>query len=321
MKVLALLGLLAGPALAEVNAAAIQAQRPPRTLADYGFFDGPGTTTPAFGVVAYDVASPLFSDHAEKDRYVYTPTPVVAAVAGVLDFPVGAALIKTFRYGDRKIETRVLLHQKAGWKGYSYLWNAAGTEAALALAGADLSLETPQGVLAYHVPNANQCKACHFGPDRTMVPIGPKLRNLNRGDQLAMLVAAGVLDARPPDAPATPDYRDDSLPADLRARAYLDANCGHCHAAGYPADTSGLYLNWEETDPLRLGINKRPVAAGKGSGQLQFDVVPGDPEASILIFRMTSTDPGAMMPEIGRSVVHLEGVDLIRTWIAGLEAP
>lgn len=61
------------------------------------------------------------------------------------------------------------------------------------------------------------------------------------------------------------------------------------------------------------------VAAGKGSGHLHFDVVPGAPEASILVYRMTSTDPGAMLPEIGRSVVHLEGVDLIRAWIAGLK--
>ena len=64
---------------------------------------------------------------------------------------------------------------------------------------------------------------------------------------------------------------------------------------------------------------KRPVAAGKGAGQLQFDVVPGDPDASILLYRMVSLDPGAMMPELGRSMVDAEGVELVRAWIAGLE--
>jgi hypothetical protein len=152
-----------------------------------------------------------------------------------------------------------------------------------------------------------------------MAPIGPKLRNLNTGDQLARLLGAGVIGPVPAAAPAMPDYRDETLPIDQRARAYLDINCGHCHAPGHPGDTSGLYLTWEEADPLRLGIHKRPVAAGKGSGQLEFDVVPGDPESSILLYRLTSTDPGAMMPEIGRSMVHLEGADLIRAWITGLE--
>ena len=312
MRLWPLLALIAHPAMAEVNSAAILAQRPPRTLAEFGFFNG---DAPAPGVVPYVIAAPLFSDYADKDRFIYTPTP--ATGQGLLDFPVGAALVKTFRYGDRRVETRVLLHQAAGWRGYSYVWE--GAEARLALAGADMVLDTAHGAVAYHVPNANQCRACHIGADGAMAPIGPKLRNLNVGDQLAVLAVAGVMETAPADAPATPDYRDASLPDDTRARAYLDANCGHCHAPGRPADTSGLYLNLEEGDPLRLGILKRPVAAGKATGHLQFDVVPGDPDASILLSRMVSLDPGAMMPELGRSLVDAEGAALIRAWIAGLE--
>ena len=307
--------LMAGPVFAEVNRDAILALHPPKTLAEFGFFDG---DAPAQGVVPYGIASPLFSDYADKDRFVFTPSPAAVAVVGVLEFPVEAALVKTFRYGANKVETRVLLHQNAGWKAYAYLWNPAGTEARLALAGADLQVETPHGMVAYHVPNANQCKECHTGPDKAITPIGPKLRNLNVGGQLAVLAAAGVIARAAADAPATPDYRDAALPVEARARAYLDGNCGHCHAPGHPADTSGLYLTLEETDPLRLGVNKRPVAAGKGSGDLLFDVVPGDPDHSILVYRMQSLDPGAMMPELGRSMVHDEGVALIAEWIAGL---
>lgn len=317
MKAWPLLFLAASPAWAEVDTDAILAKRPPKVLAEFGFFDG---AVPAPGVVPYVLASPLFSDYADKDRFIFTPSPAFPAAEGVVDFPVGAAIIKTFRYGDRKVETRVLLHQEAGWRAYPYLWNEAGSEAVLALAGADLSVEGPHGVVvAYHVPNTNQCKACHIGPDKAIFPIGPKLRNLNVGDQLAVLAAAGVIGAATADGPGTPDYRDATLDVAIRARAYLDANCGHCHAPGHPADTSGLYLNWEEVDPLRLGVGKRPVAAGKGAGHLQFDVVPGDPDSSILLYRMQSLDPGAMMPEIGRSMVHDEGVALIRAWIAGLE--
>jgi hypothetical protein len=53
---------------------------------------------------------------------------------------------------------------------------------------------------------------------------------------------------------------------------------------------------------------------------LQYDVVPGDPEQSILIFRLSSTAPKVMMPQIGRAVVHAEGLALLRAWVAALPA-
>ena len=105
---------------------------------------------------------------------------------------------------------------------------------------------------------------------------------------------------------------------DQRARAYLDINCGHCHSKTGPADTSGLFLDASVTDPIRWGRCKTPVAAGQGTGGNLFSVVPGSPDDSILIYRMVSLDPGAMMPELGRSLVHAEGVALVRDWISTL---
>jgi uncharacterized repeat protein (TIGR03806 family) len=318
VKALALaLALAAAPCAAEVNRDAILQPRPPKVLSAFGFFDA--ALAPAAGVQPYDIASPLFSDYADKDRFVFTPGPAPWSVTGVLAFPVGAALIKTFRYGEHRVETRVLLHQEAGWKAYSYVWNADQTEADLKIAGADLTVDTAHGTIAYHVPNVNQCKACHIDADKVFSPIGPKVRNLNTGDQLARLAAAGVLAEVQDGAPATPDYRDAALPLESRARAYLDANCGHCHAPGRPADTSGLFLTWDETDPTRLGVMKHPVAAGRGSGDLEFDIVPGDPAASILTYRVASTDPGVMMPEVGRGLVHDEGLALLSDWIAAMQ--
>jgi hypothetical protein len=51
-------------------------------------------------------------------------------------------------------------------------------------------------------------------------------------------------------------------------------------------------------------------------GDLQFSIVPAAPEKSILIYRMNSLAPDEMMPELGRSLVHHEGLELIRHWIA-----
>ena len=66
-------------------------------------------------------------------------------------------------------------------------------------------------------------------------------------------------------------------------------------------------------------MNKPPVAAGRGSGGLAYGIVPGQPDQSILPFRMDSIDPGIIMPELGRVTIHTEGLDLIRRWIAGLD--
>jgi hypothetical protein len=110
---------------------------------------------------------------------------------------------------------------------------------------------------------------------------------------------------------------DDARTGDLnaRARAYLEANCAHCHSRSGPASTSGLFLDIAEKDPAHLGVNKAPVAAGRGAGNLQFDIKPGDPEHSIMSFRMKTNDPAIAMPEIGREQVHKEGVALIEEWI------
>ena len=69
----------------------------------------------------------------------------------------------------------------------------------------------------------------------------------------------------------------------------------------------------------QLGIYKPPIAAGQGSGNLKYTIVPKEPNQSILIYRMESTHPGIMMPELGRKLVHKEGVELVKQWIKEME--
>jgi uncharacterized repeat protein (TIGR03806 family) len=306
------------------NDAVIAGKDLPPTLADYGFFTDAPSQVPAEGVTPYRLNTPLWSDGAEKLRFVYLPDGAKARAQGegLLDLPVGAALVKTFAFQDhgkrRLIETRVLLHRADGWLALPYLWNAEQTEARLALAGARVPVVTPDGEsIAYRVPNKNQCKECH-GLNGAVVPIGPKARNLSR-DWLAAQVAAGRLDAMPKVAASLPVWEDRaSAPAAFAARAYLEANCAHCHQPGATASNSGLDLRWEQTDPHAIGIEKRPVAAGRGSFDLTYDVVPGHPEQSILPQRMRSTEPGVAMPELGRQTVDHAGVEAVERWIAGL---
>jgi uncharacterized repeat protein (TIGR03806 family) len=307
-----------------VDSEVVVAEGTPRHLSAFGFFaDGPGQI-PANGVVPYRLNTPLYSDGAEKLRFVYVPPGQQAKAKGegLLDLPIGSALIKTFAFEEngkrRLIETRLLLHRAEGWVALPYLWNAAQTEATLAIAGVRVPVTTPTGeTIDYRVPNKNQCKECH-GLDGAVVPIGPIARNLSR-EWLDSFVVSGRLDRSPAVAASLPVWETRAnAPVEAVARAYLDVNCAHCHRPGATASNSGLDLRWEQTDPMALGIMKRPVAAGRGAGTLLFDVVPGKPHESIMTYRMASLEGGVAMPELGKSTVDREGLAAVTAWIAGL---
>lgn len=313
------------------NMDVILAAKPAPTLADYGLFQDLSANIPTERVQAYDLVNPLFTDYADKHRFVYIPKGKSAKYNAVdaLDFPVGTVLVKTFGYapdmrmpdvGAYKVETRLLIHKKDGWTAVPYVWNKEQTEAKYAPVGARLQIQTiaPNGETLdfnYGVPNANQCKTCHqSGHD--ILPIGPKARNLNHKGQLQMWSTQGLLDGLPKNLPVVPSALDTLFPLNARARAYLDINCAHCHKPDGSASNSGLMLEWGETDPTRIGINKHPTAAGRGSGGLLTVITPGNPDTSIMHYRMQSTAPGIVMPELGRTLAHKEGVALIREWIA-----
>jgi uncharacterized repeat protein (TIGR03806 family) len=312
-----------GPA--PVNDAAIQGEGFPAKLSDFAFFTQPGLQMPGLGVHPYALNTPLWSDGAEKLRFIYLPegTQLVADGEGLLQFPVGAAIIKTFAFGEgadrRLIETRVLLHRADGWVALPYRWNAEQTDAALALAGGRLDLVTPAGeAISYAIPNKNQCKSCH-GKDGQVIPIGPKARNLSArwlGDMAGKGWLAGDISA----GDRLPDWRTRNTgPTAPLARAYLDVNCAHCHQPGGGASNSGLDLRWEQNDSHAIGIFKRPVAAGRGAGGYEFSILPGQPDRSILLYRMDSAEPGIAMPELGKSSVDREGVAVVYRWIAEME--
>jgi uncharacterized repeat protein (TIGR03806 family) len=331
-----------------------EASMPKEKLSDYQFFEGNGSEQiPTRGVLPYSLNTPLFTDNPEKLRFVKLPDnqTVVYNATEVLDFPVGSTIIKTFYYpndfrkpelGRKLIETRLLIHEEDGWKALDYVWNEQQTEAYLEVAGdtKEVSYIDANGKKKKHeygIPNINQCKGCHNRNEK-MSPIGPSARQLNgvfqsslggeqssiksADNQLINLQKLGILTNLPaietvPKAPVWNKPESGSL--DERARIWLDINCAHCHRKGGPAQTSGLNLSIHETEPIAYGILKTPVAAGRGSGNKKYDIVRGKPDESIIVYRMESTDPGIMMPEVGRKTTHTEGVELIKEWIKAMK--
>ena len=317
-------------------------EKPYESLSEYGFFSGDlKELIPNKDVLPYDLNTPLFSDYSQKLRFVWMPEGTSANYdsAAVLDFPKGTVLIKNFFYsndkrnkskGRRLMETRLLINKKDKWDALTYIWNEDQTEATLDIVGDVYEVNWVNEIGEqikndYIVPNKNQCKGCH-DLNGKLTPIGPKAGNLNRDfvydsgtkNQLEKWSEIGYLsgfNSKNPKPKFAVWNNPESGTLHERAMAYLEVNCGHCHNADGPGNTSGLHLTYSQPKNLKLGIFKAPVATGKGSGGRNYNIVPGKPENSILLYRMESTDPGAMMPEVGRSMVHEEGVELIREWI------
>ena len=320
---------------------------PFKKLSQYHFFKGDmKDLTPNDRVLPYDLITPLFTDYAWKARFVWMPEGTSAKYVKdeVLDFPVGTVLIKNFYFptdfrdiskGKKIIETRLLIHKQDKWDALAYVWNDEQTDADLNIIGDTKSLDwiDKNGNKVhddYSVPNKNQCKTCH-ALNGSLTPIGPKVRNMNHdflyidgnANELDKWVTAGYLTGYNKADNLTNKMAkwDDSTTGDInaRARAYLDINCAHCHRKEGLGSPTGLYLNYTNNDEASLGILKTPEAAGSGGGNFLYDVIPGKPDESIMPYRMMIDEPGKMMPQIGRKLVHTEGVALIKQWIAGMK--
>jgi len=303
------------------------------------------------GIVPYSMNTPLFTDFALKDRAIWMPDGSTASwqEGTVLDFPVGTVIMKNFMVSPdlrdpdaplRIVETRLLIRGTAKWTAWPYLWRDDGSDADLHVGGEVFShdfIDTAGEARTAHylVPQRNQCVDCHETYDETgeraLRPLGPEPRLIHDGVVLERLVAESKLTGHPDlsTLARAVDWSDieargvDALTVEeveLAARDYLHVNCAHCHSpSGIEGVTSQFFLNYDHTDPFHLGVCKRPGSAGEGGEDREFDIVPGDPEQSILWYRTATEDVGAMMPDIGRSLRHDTGAALVWRWIAEME--
>ncbi len=320
---------------------------PYATLDEWHLFADARAQTPAEGVIPYDVIAPLFSDYTAKQRFLWLPkgAKIGWRDADLWNIPVGAILIKTFAYpidardpakGQRLLETRLLVHESAsGWVGHTYEWDAEQSKATRKVAGdtIDMTWIDAQGKEqqnAYDVPNTNVCQECHGKTGKTS-SLGGRTRQWNRDhdygkgpeNQIDHLAALGLLDVAPPPVAQRQTLIDPFGTGDAgeRGRAYLDANCSHCHGVIGLAKGTALRLDYDHTDlvksdPTDYGVCKTPASSGAdGTCGLMFDVVPGHSEQSILVCRTNSLAPKVTMPPVGHKRIHDEGVAVLKQWI------
>ena len=300
----------------------------PAVLSATGAFTDLAALAPRAGIIPYGVNSPLWSDNADKQRWIALPggAKIGFTATGEWNFPAGTILIKHFHIGGKRLETRFFVVNPPGGSTYgiTYRWRADNSDADLVPSeGADEVLANGQ---TWRYPSQSQCMQCHT-PNAGSV-LGVSTRQLNG----AYGYPSGVVDNQlrtwnylqmftsdigESTIPAQRKLSDVSSSASLeeRSRSYLDANCAFCHR---PNGASGGFDARYDTPLASQGLINGSLQRGDLGIPGAKVIVPGDRLMSVLLVRMSSEAVSQRMPPVGRSIVHGAAVDVIGQWIDGM---
>ncbi len=324
---------------------------PPQFLSQTGVFTNLTSLATAPGVIPYDVPNPLWSDNAEKQRWVILPNDgsfnsatedVIFSAVGNWVFPAGTVFVKHFEApinannpsALKRLETRFLICTPGGEKyGFTYKWNPAGTDAEL-LGGSinePYNYTNSQGTTEARVwsyPSRGDCMVCHN--DVSGQALGVKTAHLNSdlhypltgrtANQLETLNALGVFSTTlsVTDLENYIEARaldDESAPLEHRVRSYLDTNCSHCHQPGAQGDGFDARLS----TPLDLQniINAIPQRYEELGPNGRY-IKPGNTALSAIHVRTNAVGDGDAMPPLAKNMAHGQGVAALQAYISGL---
>jgi putative heme-binding domain-containing protein len=274
----------------------------------------------------------------------------VGDLKGEWAFPDGTILGKTISLPtvsdsgaerQQRLETQILHRNGDYWAAYSYIWNDSQTDAELSdgagfdrtLTVADASAANGQRSQTWHFASRTECILCHTSRGGTVY--GFKLEQLNRDfnygphsdNQLRTLAHLGLfseplaIGADPQVAPLEKlprmvDPTDESASLDDRVRSYLHVNCSHCHRRG-GGGTAALEV-LREIAFEKTNLVSRPTQGAFGIVD-PWLVAPGDPNRSILFYRMAKLGRGRM-PHFGSLQIDEAGLKLVWDWISSLDA-
>jgi hypothetical protein len=310
----AALGIAARASRAGCN---IDASSPPSLLSLTGCFTVPTPKNPVAhpGLVPYDIVTELWSDGALKRRWIGLPDGQAMTLQpnGSWVGPAGTMMVKEFAIETtpgnpatrRPVETRFFVNDASlGWRGFSYRWNAAGTDATLQPADPAQTVNWPMddgSTHAHFYPSRDHCRSCHHNGTGPILGLRPE--QLQRwydyegklAPQISTLAAIGVGPASSAQPVASP--HDPSETWERRMRGYMVANCQHCHNPQY---INVKDLRW--TTPL-------------ASTRLCEVITPGSPSTS-RVYQLVTSRPG--MPALGSLAVDPLARDTLGNWITGM---
>jgi uncharacterized repeat protein (TIGR03806 family) len=293
---------------------------PPERLSETGCFSELASLSPVDGVLGYEVALPFWSDGAAKRRFVVLPEGrrITPSQTAPFSIPTGTVFIKHFELGAggaapaKPIETRFLVQEASGVRGFTYRWDAAGGDATL-FDGADaarFAVTDPAGAAHdWILPSRGDCTTCHRGAGA----LGLDSHQL--GDAIATFAELDLFEGALPTPAPHPAPDDATVPLEARARAWLHVNCAYCHDGG---GIGGTPLDLRADTPLAAtaACDRPPWRGDLGVADARI-IAPGAPERSVLWLRASARDEHGM-PPLATTRVDPDGT-LVRDWIAMLE--
>lgn len=322
----------------------------PQRLSQTGLFASTRDHRPAPGVIPYAINAESWSDGAQAERLLAIPGDgrIEHDEQGRWHLPEGSVLARTVSLeliaGDptsrQRVETQLLHIEDGSWRPYTYVWDDDQADAVLAdpkgttrcFAIRDPDAPGGQRSQEYRIAARSECILCHnpwvearttvFGR-QTASPLGLTTAQFNRDNpagttnQVRELERLGYFTTPLPEAdwPRLADPYDATADLDARARAYFQVNCAHCHqfnAGGTATILLSANLPLDQTKT----IGERPSQGTFGIDDAQI-IAPGEPERSVLYYRIAKTGPGRM-PRVGSDRVDTQATRLIGDWIASL---
>ena len=327
--------------------AALANSKFPRRLSETGLFASARDHRLATGVIPYSVNAPQWIDNGIKQRFLGLPNQLkidfveISEDASTWGFSDGTVAAETISLpmtdanpaSRKRIETRILVRRQSQWLGYSYLWNDEQTDATLAEPqGRDLTLSVNDSLAPggkqqqrWHVPSRNECMVCHSRAAGFV--LGLRTEQINRDhdyggiidNQLRAFDHVGLfterLEEEPGEYQALPNPYDETVAVDARARAYLHVNCSVCHVADGGGNARMVLKQETPLKEMKL-INEKPMHGDFGLVNANL-VTPGDPFASVLLYRFAKLGHGRM-PHVGSNLTDARGLDLLHDWILQL---
>jgi len=317
----------------------------PPTLAQTELFEDWRQLAPRTHLVKYDVNVPLWSDGAEKQRWIALPPgqAVECTSDGTFCFPEGTVFVKHFALATdqrkpqhlRPLETRVLVVGPQGAvHGASYRWSADGKHSRRLTYGETETIDVietdgTRRQQVWQYPGRFDCLMCHNDVSGHVLGFTAKqlAGNLSQGiskirpsGELDRLMACGVIrdcgqGAELANVAPLVPLDDEQAPLDARVRSYLDVNCSMCHN---PKRYFSAFDARFERHPDEQGIIEGPsYFHGEFDGQMRI-VKPGNVQLSVAHMRLSSRDPHLRMPPLSSTVVDIHAQRVLTEWIQSL---
>jgi hypothetical protein len=280
----------------------------PAMLSQAGLYKDFATKELVAGTTEFTPANILWSDGAEKHRWIQLPANAKIDSSNMNHwvFPVGTKVFKEFDLDGKKLETRLIWRvndtgdREVDYLVGAYVWNDDESEAVFMKDGAENIRGTE-----HDAPAADTCWRCHVGEAGHI--LGYSALQLGDVSNVPLTVQPGA-----------------TYQAPNAALGYLHANCGHCHNPNGSAWVDShmiLRLDVDEHDAMATQIYTTTVGVpleqwiNRG---YTTRIVAGDPDNSAVFVRMSSRVMNVQMPPLATEHTDPNGLDLLRTWITSL---